>query len=97
MRLCSAGLAFAFCFIAGPAASLTLKNLDPEDRRIVIKENDKKTEKVLKPQEEVADACAAACEIEIGEDAYDFDGNEYVTIEEGLLFISDATADPPKP
>lgn len=87
LMLCASLLAL------GPltAAALTVKNLDPEDRKITIKENEKKTERTLKPSEVMTDACAAACEIEtVDGDVYDFDGNEFVTIEEGLLFIGDA-------
>ncbi|MDZ4790753.1 MAG: hypothetical protein SGJ17_06010 [Hyphomicrobiales bacterium] len=77
------------------AAALTVKNLDPEDRKITVTENDKKTERTLKPSEVMTDACAAACEIEtVDGDVYDFDGNEFVTIEEGLLFIGDADSQP---
>ncbi len=79
------------------ASALTVKNLDPEDRKITIKENEKKTERVLKPSEVMTDACAAACEIEtVDGDSYDFDGNEFVTIEEGLLFIGEQENPAPK-
>ncbi len=79
------------------ASALTVKNLDPEDRKIIIKENDKKTERVLKPSEVMSDVCMAACEIETADgDTYDFDGNEYVTIEEGLLFIGEQENAAPK-
>lgn len=73
-----------------PAHALTLKNMDSQERKIVIKEKDKQTEKVLKPSETLTGVCAGACEIVTQDgDTYDFDGNEYVTIEEGILFIGE--------
>ncbi|MBC8050848.1 MAG: hypothetical protein H7X92_12005 [Chitinophagales bacterium] len=91
LMLCALQLALAQL----TAAALTVKNLDTEDRKITIKENEKKTERTLKPSEIVTDACAAACEIETADgDVYDFDGNEFVTIEEGLLFIGDTDTQP---
>jgi hypothetical protein len=73
-----------------PAHALTLKNMDSLDRKIVIKEKDKQTEKVLKPSETLTGACSGACEILTADgDVYDFDGGEYVTIEEGILFIGE--------
>ncbi|MDX2265144.1 MAG: hypothetical protein NW215_09260 [Hyphomicrobiales bacterium] len=82
--------------VVSPAAALTLKNLDPEDRKVLISENDKKTEKILKPAEVVEGVCAAACEIEAADGyVYEFDGNEFVVIEEGLLFIGEPDAAKP--
>jgi hypothetical protein len=75
------------CF---PAHALTLKNMDSQERKLVIKEKDKQTEKVLKPSETLTGFCSAPCEILTADgEVYDFDGNEYVTIEEGILFIGE--------
>jgi xanthine/CO dehydrogenase XdhC/CoxF family maturation factor len=89
----------ALTLAAGPcggAAALTLKNLDPEERKIVVIENDKRSEVVLKPNEVLKGACKAACDIETADGTlYDFDGDEAVVIEEGLLVIDGDEQPPP--
>jgi hypothetical protein len=86
-----------------PAHALTLKNMDSQDRKLIIKEKDKQTEKVLKPAETLTGVCAGHCEILTTDgEVYDFDGGEYVTIEEGILFIGEdlpksGASTPPQP
>lgn len=74
-----------------PAGALTIKNSDPELRKLTILQGQQKTVIELQPSEQRQGVCESACEIETQDgDLYEFDGNESVTIEEGLLYIEDA-------
>ena len=73
-----------------PALALKLTNRDPVDQKLTITENAASREQTLKPTESVEGFCAAGCTIQIqnGEE-YEFDGNEVVSIEEGLLYLDE--------
>lgn len=76
-----------------PAQALKLTNRDPSDQKITVQENNGSREQVVKPSESVEAFCTAGCTIKMqnGEE-YEFDGNEIVSIEEGLIFLDEPAA-----
>src|SRR5262245_14793932 len=76
--------------IVSPAQALKLTNRDTVDQKLTITENSATREQTLKPTESVDGFCASGCTIQIqnGEE-YEFDGNEVVSIEEGLLYLDE--------
>lgn len=86
-----------------PAQALKLTNRDATEQKMIINENSASREQVLKPAETLEGFCNGGCTIQIqnGEE-YEFDGNEIVSIEEGLMFMdepgqSQTSAETPKP
>jgi hypothetical protein len=73
-----------------PVLALKLTNRDAIDQKLTITENSATREQTLKPTESVEGFCAGGCTIQIqnGEE-YEFDGNEVVSIEEGLLYLDE--------
>jgi hypothetical protein len=69
------------------ALAITLTNRDATDQKLIIIEGDKQKERLVKPGEKV-ELCEKSCVIRLpdGED-YEFDGEETVSLEEGLLFL----------
>jgi hypothetical protein len=78
------------CLMPFPSKAITLKNADSEARKLTIIEGARKTTIDIKPAELRNGICESTCEIETADgDVYEFDGNEFVVIEEGLLYIED--------
>ena len=73
-----------------PVLALKLTNRDPIEQKLTITENSAIREQTLKPTETVDNFCVGGCTIQIqnGEE-YEFDGNEVVSIEEGLLYLDE--------
>ncbi len=90
---CKRLLLLIACLLPIPADAITVKNADREPRTLTIIEGARKITIDLKPSEQRNGICESTCEIETQDgDVYEFDGNEFVVIEEGLLYIEDAAS-----
>jgi hypothetical protein len=76
--------------------AITLTNLDPADRKLIVIEGDKRSEETVNAGQTVT-LCEKSCVIRVpeGED-YAFDGSEEVLLEENLLAL-DFTKEKVKP
>jgi hypothetical protein len=75
---------------ASPAQALKLTNRDTTEQKMTIQENNGSREQVLKPAETIEGFCNAGCTIKMQDgEEYEFDGNELVSIEEGLIFLDE--------
>jgi hypothetical protein len=73
-----------------PAYALKLTNRDATEQKMTISENTASREQVLKPSETLDGICSAGCTIQMQDgEEYEFDGNEIVSIEEGLMFLDE--------
>jgi hypothetical protein len=83
-----------------PAQALKLTNRDATEQKMTIQENSGAREQTLKPSETMDGFCNSGCTIQMQDgEEYEFDGNEVVSIEEGLMFLDEAeqgSAPPPK-
>lgn len=70
--------------------ALSVTNRDGTDQKLTITEGEKQREEVVAPSKTLASICPAGCVIQLqnGEE-YEFDGNEIVSIEEGLMFLDE--------
>jgi hypothetical protein len=83
-------LAILVLTAVSPAEALKLTNRDPGEQKMVVSENNATREQVLKPAETVDGFCNTGCTIKMQDgEEYEFDGNEIVSIEEGLMFLDD--------
>jgi hypothetical protein len=75
--------------------AITLTNRDTTDQKLVVIEGDKQSERTVKAGEKI-ELCPKSCVIRMpdGED-YEFDGQELVSLEEGLLFLDDPDSPAP--
>jgi hypothetical protein len=75
--------------------AITLTNRDSTDQKLTVIEGDKQSERVVKAGEKI-ELCPKSCVIRLtdGED-YEFDGQEIVSLEEGLLFLDDPDSQAP--
>lgn len=83
--------------LAAPQAhALQLTNRDAADHKIAITEKTSTQEITVKPSQVVEGLCAAGCTMKMSDgEEYEFDGNEVVSIEEGLMFLDEAGATEP--
>lgn len=73
-----------------PAEAFKLTNRDPAEQKMTISENNATRDQVLKPAETVEGFCNSGCSIRMQDgEEYEFDGNEVVSIEEGLIFLDE--------
>ena len=73
-----------------PAEALKLTNRDATEQKLTIQENNGAREQVLKPAETIEGFCNSGCTIKLQDgEEYEFDGNEVVSIEEGLIFLDE--------
>ncbi len=73
-----------------PAQALQITNRDTEDHKMTMTEKDKSRDIVVKPSEVLDNVCNAGCTIKMSDgEEYEFDGNELVSIEEGLMFLDE--------
>lgn len=80
----------ALLLAAPEADALQLTNRDAADHKIAVTEKAGSREIVVKPAEVVEDLCAAGCTMKMTDgEEYEFDGNEVVSIEEGLMFLDE--------
>lgn len=80
----------ALLLSAPQAHALQLTNRDTADHKIAVTEKAGTREIVVKPAEVVEDLCAAGCTMKMTDgEEYEFDGNEVVSIEEGLMFLDE--------
>jgi hypothetical protein len=86
-----------------PAHALKLTNRDATELMLTINENTSSRQQAVKPSETLEGICNGGCTIQIKDgEEYEFDGNEIVSIEEGLMFLDEpgqnqTSADAPKP
>ena len=87
------GIAFlAILAIAtsSPAKALKITNHDATAQKMTINENNGSRETTLAPSESIEGFCNGGCSIKMdGGEEYEFDGNEIVSIEEGLMFLDE--------
>lgn len=75
---------------ASQASALQLTNRDTADHKLVVTEKDTTQELIVKPSQVVDDICEKGCTIKMSDgEEYEFDGNEIVSIEEGLMFLDE--------
>lgn len=69
------------------AFGITLTNRTPSDQTLIVIEGDRQSERTIKAGEAIT-LCEKSCVIRLpdGED-YEFDGQEIVSLEDGLLFL----------
>jgi hypothetical protein len=78
---------------ASPAQALKLTNRDATEQKMTIQENNGARDQALKPAETIEGFCNAGCTIKMQDgEEYEFDGNEIVSIEEGLIFLDEPGA-----
>lgn len=74
------------------ATALQLVNLDSDSHKLVITEKDVTHEREVKPSEVLDNICMKGCTIKMADgEEYEFEGNEVVSIEEGLMFLDQPT------
>ncbi len=84
------GVAILGLAAISPAEALKLTNRDAAEQKMTISENNATREQVLKPAETIDGFCTAGCSIKMQDgEEYEFDGNEVVSIEEGLMFLDE--------
>ncbi len=85
---------------ASPAEALKLTNHDAAAQKMIISENNGSREQTLAPAETLDGFCNSGCTIKMQDgEEYEFDGNEIVSIEEGLMFLDEpaqGSAEPQK-
>lgn len=72
---------------AASAASIT--NRDDRDRKVTIIEGETRKDHVLKPNDGLQGVCETGCLIRLddsSDDAFELEGSEVTSIEEGLLY-----------
>lgn len=85
-------VAGAALLAATSAQALTLTNRDATEHKLVLIEGDAQKDLILKPSETLQDLCESGCVIQLtnGEE-YEFDGTEVVSIEDGIMYLEEAS------
>ena len=93
MPRCIALVAILSLAAVSPAQALKLTNRDATEQKMTINENNGSRDQVLKPSETIDVVCTSGCSIKMQDgEEYEFDGNEVVSIEEGLMFLDEPTS-----
>lgn len=80
----------AFMLSSHPVWALQLTNNDPTEQKIAITEKSNSRDLVIKPSETLKDLCPEGCTMRMSDgEEYEFDGDEVVFVEEGLMFLDD--------
>jgi hypothetical protein len=75
---------------SSPAQALKITNHDATVQKMTINENNGSREQTLAPSESIDGFCNSGCSVKMeGGEEYEFDGNEIVSIEEGLMFLDE--------
>ena len=83
--MCLAALA-----TTSPAQALQLTNRDTADHKIALTEPSGTQEVMIKQAQVIDGICKAGCTMKMADgEEYEFDGNEIVSIEEGLMFLDE--------
>jgi hypothetical protein len=91
-------VAFLLLAAASPAEAIKLTNRDATEQKMNVQENVGAQDRVLKPSETIDGFCTSGCTIKMQDgEEYQFDGNEVVSIEDGLMFLDDPADGQPKP
>lgn len=78
------------CSAFSSAFALSVTNRDGIDQKITITEGEKQRDEVIAPSRTLSGVCPAGCVIKLeNNEEYEFDGNEIVSIEEGLMFLDE--------
>jgi len=91
MRIVLSAAVAVIALVSGSSAyALSVTNRDGTDQKITITEGQKQREEVVATTKTLSNVCPAGCVIQLqnGEE-YEFDGNEIVSIEEGLMFLDE--------
>jgi hypothetical protein len=75
---------------ATQADALQLTNRDTADHKIALTEPAGTQEVLIKPSQVIDGLCKTGCTMKMSDgEEYEFDGNEVVSIEEGLMFLDE--------
>ncbi len=75
---------------ASQAEALQLTNRDTADHKIALTEPSGTQEVLIKPSQVIDGICKTGCTMKMADgEEYEFDGNEVVSIEEGLMFLDE--------
>ena len=75
---------------ASQAEALQLTNRDTADHKIAMTEPAGAQEVLIKPSQVIDGICKTGCTMKMADgEEYEFDGNEVVSIEEGLMFLDE--------
>ena len=90
MRSVCAIACFAAFMAVSQAQALQITNHDATEQKITVTEKEKAHDLVVKPSEVLDGICNDGCTIKTSDgEEYEFDGNEVVSIEEGLMFLDE--------
>ncbi len=75
---------------ASQAEALQLTNRDTAEHKIALTEGGSTQDLLIKPSQVIDGICKAGCTMKTPDgEEYEFDGNEVVSIEEGLMFLDE--------
>jgi hypothetical protein len=75
---------------ASQAEALQLTNRDTAEHKIALTEPVGTQEVLIKPSQVIDGICKTGCTMKMADgEEYEFDGNEVVSIEEGLMFLDE--------
>jgi hypothetical protein len=75
---------------ASQAEALQLTNRDAEEHKIAMTEPAGAQDVLIKPSQVIDGLCKTGCTMKMADgEEYEFDGNEVVSIEEGLMFLDE--------
>jgi hypothetical protein len=75
---------------ASQAEALQLTNRDTAEHKIALTEPAGTQEVLIKPSQVIDGICKTGCTMKMADgEEYEFDGNEVVSIEEGLMFLDE--------
>lgn len=81
---------FASLAIVSQASALQLTNRDTAEHKISLTEPAGTQEVQIKPSQVIDGICKSGCSMKMTDgEEYEFDGNEVVSIEEGLMFLDE--------
>lgn len=81
---------FATLAAVSQAQALQLTNRDTADHKVALTEPAGTQELQIKPSQVIDGICKSGCTMKMTDgEEYEFDGNEVVSIEEGLMFLDE--------
>jgi hypothetical protein len=98
-RVAVVGATVACCHVAVPADAAVISNKDSKTYGLIIEERGSQSRHELAPGDSLDEVCLRGCVVvlvDVNDGAYQLpEGNEIVTIEDGVLFYDGAVA--PRP
>lgn len=88
--ICATLLLCGLPLAASHAEALQITNRDKTEHKLVVTENGAAKDVVLKASQMLDGFCLKGCTVKTADgEEYDFEGNEVVSIEEGLMFLDE--------